>query len=168
MSPSKIAALAVGFLGLFVIVNALPTIQSFIWTLFPKSFTKMNALDKESVQIYLFIMILSTVGFSLALIIFRRVIGSYLLGKKSSEFEKPVNEFYYHSAAISIVGLYFIVHGGSGFLGELISNLLAESKNMKIGLGWSAGIEFILGCCLFFGSRSLVFIWNRLKGEWNQ
>ena len=168
MSPSKNASLAVGLLGLFVIVNALPLIQSLAWALLPKSFTGVGAPHETSYRIYLLVTVLSTLCFGFVLIIFRRSLGTYLLGKETLGHEISVDASYYHSAAISIVGIYFIVHGAAGFLGKFLPNLLAESRNINIGFAWSAGIEFILGCSLFLGSRSLVFFWNRIKSEWNR
>ncbi len=168
MSPSKIASLAVGLLGLFVIVKALPFIQSLSRALLPKSFTGVSAPHETSYKIYLLSIVLITVGFGIVLIIFRQSFGNYFLGKEMLEPEKPVSAYYYHSAAISIVGVYFIVHGAAGFLGKLLPDLLIGSGDINIGFALSPGIEFILGICLFFGSRTLVIFWNRIKSEWNR
>lgn len=168
MSPSKIASLAIGLLGLFVIVHALPLIQSLAWALLPKSITGVETPHKASYQLYMLAMVLSTLVFGFILMIFRQTFGNYLLGKEVSEPEKYVSGYYYHSVAISVVGIYFTVHGAANFLGKLLPSLFAGNSNVHLGFAWSAGIEFILGCCLFLGSHSLVFFWNRIKSEWNR
>jgi hypothetical protein len=168
MSPSKIASLAVGLQGLFVIVNALPLIQSLAWALLPKSITGVEAPPEASYQIYLLVMVLSTLAFGFILIVFRQTFGHFLLGKEVLEAEKHVSTYYYHSAAISVVGIYFIVHGAAGFLGTLLPRLFTGNSDFRPGFAWSAGIEFVLGSCLFWGSSSLVFFWNRIKREWGR
>lgn len=168
MSPSKIASLAVGLLGLFVIVKALPFIQSLAWALLPKSFTGVLAPHDISYKSYLLSIVFITVGFGIVLIIFRQHFGNYFLGKEILEPEKPVSAYYYHSAAISIVGVYFIVHGVAGFLGRLLPAIFLGRGVINIGFALSPGIEFILGICLFFGSRPLVIFWNGIKSDWNR
>jgi hypothetical protein len=165
MSLSKIASLAVGLLGLFVIVNALPLIQSLAWALLPKSITGVETTHEASYQQYLLVMVLSTLGFGIILIFFRQSLGNFLLGKEVLEAEKHVSAYYYHSAAISVVGIYFIVHGAADFLGTLLPRLFTGNSNFRLGFAWSGGIEFILGCCLFLGSSLLVFFWNKIKKE---
>lgn len=163
MPLSKIASLAVGLLGLFVIVDALPIIQSLLFALIPESFTGVKATNDASYKLILLAMVLSTIFLGLILIISRNVIGSFLIGETSSDTLRISETDHYHSIAFSVVGIYFVIHGASNFLGTTLPRSMSKAS---ISIAWPAGIELLLGAFLFVGARPLALIWNRLRAEW--
>ena len=163
MSPSKIASLAVGLLGLFVIVKALPLMQNLFFALLPESFTGVKTPNDASYMLTVLFMVLSTIFLGLVLIVCRNPIGMFLIGEASSDNLKLSDIGSYHSVAFSVVGIYFVIHGASNFLGTTLPRSMSKAS---ISIAWPAGIELLLGAFLFVGARPLALIWNRLLAEW--
>ena len=144
-----------------MIIKTLPLIHSLIWQLIPSSLTGVELNDQKThlaALLYLLTISFVTLGFAVFLIVFRNKIGEFLLGDKTQDKEYKYDFNNYHAAAISVVGLYFIVSGFAELAGNVVF-WLSQSKFDKSMTFLPSTIVFILGIGLFFGSRGIVGIW---------
>jgi len=170
MSLSRIAGLAIGLLGLFVIVKTLPAIQSLLYALLPSSLTGVEAHDPGFYRLFLFIMVVSSVIGGLVLFVFRESIGTYIAGETKDSVSGNIEFSHLHSAAFSVLGIYFFINGCSKFLGKIIPALIQESHGTQSYFECSSAVELLLGLFLFLGASGLAKLWSgfwiRIKNEW--
>jgi hypothetical protein len=166
MTAFKVASLSVGLLGLFVIIKALPIVQSLIYALLPKASTGVTVSHPDQYRLYLLINTLITISFGSILIASRRRIGKFLLNEDQPVTGESMGLRNYQHLAFSVLGIYFVVHGSAGFFGRLLPFLSQGDRSTSLLQLWPAGIELVLGLCLFFGFRGIVWVWERLGSEW--
>ena len=156
--------------GLFVIVKTLPAIQSLLYALLPSSLTGVEAHDPGFYRLFLFITVASSVIAGLVLFVFRKSIGSYIAGEARDPVSGTIEFSHLHSAAFSVLGIYFFINGCSKFLGKLIPALIQESHGSQLHFECSSAAELLLGLFLFLGASGLAKLWSgfwiRIKNEW--
>ena len=155
MSLSRIASLAISLLGLFIIVKTLPAIQSLIYAIFPSTLTGVKTHDPTFYRLFLLIIVVSSIIFGLALIIFRKSLGRFMAAENKDVVTEHIGFNQLYSASFSLLGVYFLIDGCSKFLGRIIPALITESRGAQFDFDWSSGIELLLGLFLFLGASGI-------------
>ena len=158
MSPRHAAEIAIGVVGVYFLASSIAmsasSLQLALHTSTPES-------DVRWIGVISCALTAATGG---ALVGFRRWLAGWLVPNSQASSEGNGTPGV-HAAAISVIGIYFLVSGVSDLVQEVVIALSASRSGGLLSFERSVGpaAQMVVGSLLFCGAGAVVRFWNTFR-----